>query len=295
MAVAQTPGRVGIVWAGATNPNDYYVAVSTNSATITEPATPTLNGQTISNPNSAANGSSALIMEITLLPSQAGSGQNAAFSVPAATYIGGTQGSTIPISLAGDSASDLYLAGTTTNSGFPINGTSICKQSCTGFVAKLDPTLKIIYSLTLPVASANAVAADTSGNAYINGSATAGSLAGSLAINTALQSSLTGGTALSKGSHAFLLELNSTGGLVFASNIGGSGTDVGNAVALSSTGSVAYVAGATSSADLPITPGTAAYGGAGPGGQGDAFVVALNNLPAAPSISLLCLYGWARR
>src|SRR5262249_53264981 len=102
------------------------------------------------------------------------------------------------------------------------------------------------------------IAVDASGNTYVAGHtnstnfpATAGSF----------QPSYNGGGA----SNGFVAKFNASGGLVWATYLGGSGgpTDI-TALAIDSSGNV-YVTGNTSSAAVPTTPGTLEP--AFPGGQ----------------------------
>jgi len=76
---------------------------------------------------------------------------------------------------------------------------------------------------------------------------------------------------------AFMSKLNPAGSvLVYSTYIGGSGLDLGSAIAVDSSGN-AYITGETESTDFPVTPGAfqTAYGG-----DEDAFVVKINPLPA---------------
>src|SRR5690242_3033711 len=74
--------------------------------------------------------------------------------------------------------------------------------------------------------------------------------------------------------HVFVTKLDIDGNVVYSSNFGGSGNDVPAALAVGADGSV-YVAGSTSSSDLPITPG--AYLQSGPTNGGTtSFVFKMN-------------------
>jgi len=114
--------------------------------------------------------------------------------------------------------------------------------------------------------SGAAIALDVPGNAYITGftrspnfPATAG------AFQTICGTS---GTCNGYFWDAFVTKLNSSGMLVYSSFLGGSGNDMGKAIAVDASGS-AYVVGQTFSNNFPTTAGAfkTTYGG-----TGDAFV-----------------------
>jgi hypothetical protein len=109
----------------------------------------------------------------------------------------------------------------------------------------------------------NAIALDSSGNAYVTGS-TASSNFPTL---SAYKSSYAGDT------DAFVTKLNSTGtALIYSTYLGGTNSDSGAGIAVDSSGN-AYLTGTTSSTDFPTTSGvfqTALGGGS------DAFVAKLD-------------------
>ncbi|MGA9462456.1 MAG: chitobiase/beta-hexosaminidase C-terminal domain-containing protein [Terracidiphilus sp.] len=277
--------------------NVFYIAESTTSPALTEPL-----GQPSSSPNSS--GTETLILELN-----AAGGPSDPYSVAptitSATYIGAASGSAVPAAMAADSSFNLYVTGSTSGGGsVPQMGTQLCAANCPSFVAKLDSALNLTFASGLSVSSPNAIAADAQGNAYLTGAATAGSLTIPTA-DTTFQAGVTAGSALTSGSHAFLLELNSSGTEVFASYIGGSGSEQGTAIAVS--GQSVYVAGQTSSADFPTTSGAAqtGYGGTGSGNavspvpekpatlNGDGFVVAATALSTDPALTFSTYLGGA--
>jgi hypothetical protein len=71
---------------------------------------------------------------------------------------------------------------------------------------------------------------------------------------------------------AFVAKLNSSGSLLFSTYMGGSGVEVGNAIAVDACGA-AYVAGYTYSTDFPVTAGAVQ---AAIGGDCDAFLFKLS-------------------
>jgi hypothetical protein len=111
-----------------------------------------------------------------------------------------------------------------------------------------------------------AIAVDASGNAYVTGftrSANFAATAGSFQTSCG-----TTGTCNGYFWDAFVTKLTANGQVVYSSFLGGSGNDIGKAIAVDASGS-AYVAGQTFSSDFPTTAGAfkTTYGGAG-----DAFV-----------------------
>jgi hypothetical protein len=283
--------------------DQYYVAMSTSSAQLEQPP-PQPNVPNPTNPNCSGStcGIDTLLLEIqattTDIPiwgkdsPQTTDPASTAVVYPtvlSATYLGGNTGTTKPASMVADGNFNLYVSGSTTNpNGLPPLGTKICSQNCTGYVAKLSSSLTLIYSLAL-AAVGDGIAVDGTGDVYITGMAAAGSLTtppGDLAF----QQLVTSGSALASGTHAYLLELGPTGALLFSSFIGGSGTDQGNAIAVSAgTNPVVYVTGQTSSTDFPTkcTACQTAYGG----GSADAFALATSNLASSPVLEYSAYLG----
>ena len=188
----------------AATANVYYIALASTSASITEPAQEP--GQTAAaNPN--PSGTDTLILELDATDSPLATGSST-FTLPlvkSATYIGGSNGATVPLAMTEDSAFNLYVTGTTSNpSSFPQLGTQVCSSACPSYIVKLDPSLNLQYSFGLPATSSNGIALDTVGDVYLTGSAKAGSLTIPMA-DSAFQSQVTAGSALTNGNHAFLL------------------------------------------------------------------------------------------
>ena len=98
--------------------------------------------------------------------------------------------------------------------------------------------------------AAIAVAVDSSGSAYVGGSATSTDFPGTTG---ALQTTKTGTTA------GFVAKLNATGSaLVYYTYLGGSKFSTVTALALDAAGNV-FLTGYTSSPDFPVTPGAAQF------------------------------------
>src|SRR5262249_28234220 len=91
------------------------------------------------------------------------------------------------------------------------------------------------------------IAVDADGNAYVTGQAASMDFPTTLGAFQRTR----GGAGVS----AFVTKLNSAGtALVYSTYLGGSGPDLGYAIAVDCAGH-AYVTGATASSDFPITPG----------------------------------------
>ena len=135
------------------------------------------------------------------------------------------------------------------------------------FAAKIDATkagtASLLYFSYLGGSAAdagNGIAVDPSGNAYITGSTVSADFPTTAA---AFQAKYGGGNA-----DAFATKLDPTGAtLLYSSFLGGTNTDIGNGIAVDSTGA-AYIAGQTCSLDFPLANPLQAA----PGGNCDAFV-----------------------
>jgi hypothetical protein len=286
----------------------FYVALSTSSTQITQPT----NNTTVTNPNCNGTtcGTDTLILEIQATttdipvwiaptstdptdwkpaPQDEHVNTPAYPSVLSASYLGGNAGDTKPTSMVADKTFNLYVTGSTTNpGGLPQLGSPICTQTCIGigYVAKLSSNLTLTYSLAL-AAIGSGIGVDGTGNAYITGMATAGTIPQS---DLTFQKLLTSGSALVSGNHAYLMELGPAGALLFSSLIGGSGVDGGKAVAVSGTGDTVYVTGSTTSTDFP-TKCSACQTTFGGGSGNDVFVLAMSHLPAGPVLEYSTYLG----
>jgi Beta-propeller repeat/Abnormal spindle-like microcephaly-assoc'd, ASPM-SPD-2-Hydin len=131
----------------------------------------------------------------------------------------------------------------------------------------IDPVLN--YSTYLGGSgydSGTAIAVDASGNSYVTGFTRSANFP---ATTGSFQTSCgTTGTCNGYFWDAFVTKLTANGQIVYSSFLGGSGNDMGKAIAVDASGS-AYVAGQTFSSDFPTTAGAfkTSYNGAG-----DAFV-----------------------
>jgi uncharacterized protein (TIGR03437 family) len=188
--------------------------------------------------------------------------------------------STAGRALAVDTAGNAYLAGNTDTADLPTTTGALLGQGTGAFVAKVNSAGTALVYLTylgpgyLPAGpnidaanSVTAIAADVAGNAYVTGST----------FDDAFPA--TGGSyqvARAGGTDAFAAKLNPQGsGVVWATYLGGKGTDAAHAIALDSAGNV-WLSGTTDSPDFPNPPGWS---------QGSDFVAALNAAGSALTYS----------
>ncbi|MGC1371466.1 MAG: SBBP repeat-containing protein, partial [Candidatus Sulfotelmatobacter sp.] len=195
------------------------------------------------------------------------------------TYLGGTVGDAA-YGIAADASGNAYLGGLTSSTDFPtfptLNPLQACAGVDSGFVTKLNSTgSALVYSTCLNLGGAindrvNAIAIDSTGNAYVTGAASSASFhttAGAFQTQCGTDGTCNGGLA-----DAFVTVINSAGnGYVYSTFLGGSSTDVGDSIAVDSSFN-AYVTGSTESSDFPVK---AAYQNVY-GGSTDAFVTKLD-------------------
>lgn len=191
-------------------------------------------------------------------------------------YFGGSQ-SDSPAGIQVDSVGAAYLTGLTSSSDFPVtsgayNPSSSAPGQC--FATKLNAAgTAFVYSALLGSCeslSTQAIAVDSTGDAYITGSA-----------NTSFPTTPGAFTGTASTSTGFALELNPHGTApVYSTFIPGSTPE---AIAIDATGT-SYIAGATNPyGSFVTTPGAAqtVYGG----GQTDAFVLRLSAEGSTPLFS----------
>jgi hypothetical protein len=184
------------------------------------------------------------------------------------TYLGGSgREGGFPMAIAVDNAGDAFVAGLTASIDFPAGtnagiGTNPNPNAGASFVAELNPAgTQLLYSTYLAGNTTNVgdgatgVAVDSTGKVYVTGVTFA---AGFPSMNPLPYSANTiSGT-------CFVTKLDPTqsgnGSLVFSTYLGGTGGEIGNAIAVDANGN-AYVAGQTLSTDFPVTntPANTAY------------------------------------
>ncbi len=205
------------------------------------------------------------------------------------TYLGGS-GFDRANALAVDSSGNAFVAGFSASTDFPTTAGAL-KTTAGGngdaFVTKLNALgTGAVYSTYLgggDVDEALGVAVDASGNAFLTGY----TRSSDFPVLNALQASFGGGTCGGVAClDGFVTELNAAGAaLVYSTFLGGSGADVGESVALDSSGN-AYVTGSTMSPNFPATAGAFQPTASGGVAAGDVFVTKVAPVDA-PAVSLL--------
>jgi len=164
------------------------------------------------------------------------------------TYLGGSSDD-FANGIAVDSSGNTYVTGQTGSSTFPLQAAfqSSLKGTIDGFVTKLDSNGALVYSTYLGGDSgetANGIAVDANGNAYVTG------YTGSLNFPVANAFQSTKGDNTSFSTDAFVTKFGPAGALAYSTYLGGNDIDAGFGIAVDSSGS-AYVAGSTSSTNFP--------------------------------------------
>jgi hypothetical protein len=181
------------------------------------------------------------------------------------TYLGGTTGDGAT-AIAIDRAGDAYVTGLTVSSNFPVTSGAFQTTSkttsgaSTAFVAKMNPTgTALVYATYLGGSTndyANAIAVDSSGDAYIAGETESADFP---TTTGAFQTSSGNGGTFFTG---FVTEINPNGtALVYSTFLGGTDSQFdaptgenARGIALDGNGD-AFVVGYTASPDFPVTTG----------------------------------------
>src|SRR5579863_247003 len=188
-----------------------------------------------------------------------------------ATYIGG-RGDDRGQAIAVDGAGQAYVTGSTASANFPLLApiSSALSGGRDAFVLKLSAAGNILlYSTYLGGGSAdygNAIAVDSSGNAYIAGD----TLSSNFPVVGAAQPVFGGSQ------DAFVTELSSTGAILFSTFLGGALVEHAGGIALDSSRNV-YIAGGTTSTNFPVVGAIQASNG----GNQDAFLTKFNSTGSA--------------
>ena len=189
------------------------------------------------------------------------------------TYLTGTNQFSQANAIALDSSGNAYVTGIDLASDFPTTPGAFSTTMHAIFVTELNPTgTALVYSTFLGGSqntedSSSAIAVDSSGNAYVTGSA----YSSDFPVTPGVFQTTKGTNAVL---NAFVTKLNSMGtALIYSTYLGGSFADNAAGIAVDSSGN-AYVTGQADSTDFPVTVGSfqTVYGG----GNNDAFVTKLN-------------------
>jgi hypothetical protein len=206
---------------------------------------------------------------------------------------GGGAGNDVANGIAVDSSGNAYVVGSTLSVDFPtMNAYQPAHATdCVvydAFMTKLNATgSALLYSTYLGGSDydwGNAIAVDTSGNAYVTG-ATISPGTGTTPQNFPTTTGAFQTTHASDGylRDAFVTKINTTlsgsASLIYSTYLGGTGIDGGTGIAIDSSGNI-YVTGYTSSTNFPVS--SSAYQATYGGGAYDAFVTRLmaTNPPA---------------
>lgn len=194
----------------------------------------------------------------------------AAVTLAYSTYLGAADADG-GYGIAVDSAGAAYVTGVAFGTGFPTQDPFQANQGgIDGFVTKFDPDpggmVTLAYSTYLGGGSLDegfGIAVDSSGAAYVTGETDS--------TDFPTQDPLQGDQGL-RDAFATKLDPDSGGAatLAYSTYLGGGSADVGNGIAVDSTGA-AYVTGVTGSAGFPTQDSLQDYGG-----NGDAFATELD-------------------
>jgi Beta-propeller repeat len=169
-----------------------------------------------------------------------------------ATYLGGS-GTDQAFGIAVDSAGNSYVTGDTSSFDFPTTDASHA-ISTDVFVTKLNATGQtLVYSVRIGGGGTDGgrgIAVDPSGNAYVAGFTTSTDFP---ITPGAFQSQHGGGCAFTDCEFldAFVLKLDPSGTLLYATYLGGKDADVALGIAVDAAGR-AHVAGGTRSSNFPV-------------------------------------------
>ena len=169
------------------------------------------------------------------------------------TFLGGS-GTDAGNAIALDAAGNIYVAGSTTSTNFPIVHAAQVSSAGKGdaFVAKIaGDGSQVVYATYLGGSGTDealGIAVDGNASAYVTGQ--------TQSVDFPAENPLQAQCALNSSNHclgeAFVAKLTPDGSsLVYSTYLGGSGGDSGNAIAVDAAGN-AYLAGATSSQDFPV-------------------------------------------
>ena len=203
------------------------------------------------------------------------------------TYLGGG-GDDLGSSITVDSSNNVYVAGTTSSTNFPLNGAAYGTNAGLAdiFVTKIDAAgANIIYSTYIGGSGqdrGDGIALDSSGNAYVVGRVDSASINFPTTVGS-FATTYRGGDF-----DGVVVKLNGQGnGLVYSGYLGGEENDSVEGVTVDATGR-AYVTGGTKSTGFPTSIGAYQPTRAG---DTDAFLTQINATGSALLYSS-CLGGF---
>ncbi len=164
------------------------------------------------------------------------------------TYLGGNKDDS-GRGISVDSAGNAYVTGQTASDTFPLVAAfqSSRKGTVDAFVTSLNAAgTALVYSTYLGgdnFDTANAIAVDGAGNAYVTGSTSSANFPLANAFQPSLAETFFTGD-------AFATKLSSSGALAYSTYLGGNNSDTGNGIAVDASGN-AYIAGSTTSNNFP--------------------------------------------
>ncbi len=196
-----------------------------------------------------------------------------------ASFLGGGEGNDGGSGIAVDATGSAWVSGSTSSSDFPTTPGAfdpIYNGALDAFVARLNPAgSALVYATFLGTSGldgAHGIAVDGAGNVFVAGNTNSADFP---TTPDAFDASFNGGSG-----DVFLVKFNPSGGLLYGTFFGGSGSEGGN-LAMDAIG-IAYLAGGTNSTDFPTTPG--AFNTSYNGGDSDAYVAKLNLTPYTPNV-----------
>jgi Beta-propeller repeat/HYDIN/CFA65/VesB-like, Ig-like domain/Abnormal spindle-like microcephaly-assoc'd, ASPM-SPD-2-Hydin len=176
------------------------------------------------------------------------------------TYLGGS-GSESAQSIAIDSVGSVYVTGTTSSSSFPVtNGASQAtyRGQTDAFITKLGPGgTQMVYSTYLGgsgLDQGNSIAIDSSKEAFVTGFTQSSDFPLADALQKILGITGASSCGTTPCADAFVTRLGPSGNVVYSTFLGGSATDLGQAIAADASGT-AYLTGSTNSANFPVIAG----------------------------------------
>jgi len=205
----------------------------------------------------------------------------------------GGNGTDVAADMAIDSSGNIYLAGSTTSTVFPLHN-AMQPTPGPGFVMKLGPDASQVLFATYFPAPVTALALDAAGNIYLTGSTTSATFPATAGLPA---NAAGGGTPLI--SAAYITKISAAGDrIVYSGRMSGQNKPCGccsscflssrqtggSAIAVDPAGN-AYIAGNSDTTDMPVTAGALLRNGIG------AFVAKVN--AAGTALSYLTYIGTA--